>query len=143
MADIFTRVKRSAVMSRIRSHGNKSTEASLAKLFRSQKICGWRRQMEIRGGQKTKFRVKPDFVFGKQKLAVFVDGCFWHGCPRHGHQPRDNRKFWKNKFARNQARDRFVNRTLRRLGWRIIRIWECSLKRHPETCIKRLQRALK
>lgn len=143
MADIFSRVKRSAVMSRIRSHGNESTENSLAKLFRRHQINGWRRQMEVRSGNfETKFKVKPDFIFWKRKLAVFVDGCFWHSCPTHGHQPEGNRKFWKSKFARNQARDRFVNRKLRNLGWRVIRIWECRLRKNPQSCVNRILRAL-
>ena len=86
------------------------------------------------------FRVRPDFIFPKLRLAVFVDGCFWHGCPRHATQPKSNRAFWKNKFARNLARDKLVNRTLRREGWRVIRIWECALKKNPLNCLRRIQR---
>jgi DNA mismatch endonuclease (patch repair protein) len=78
------------------------------------------------------FRVKPDFVFRSQRLAVFVDGCFWHGCPVHGTQPRHNAKFWRDKIARNRTRDRLVTRTLRARGWRVIRIWEHELKRRNE-----------
>jgi len=93
MADVFSKAKRSFVMSRIRSRGNKDTELALAKLFRRNKITGWRRQVQIvtsprpsphssdKRGEGVK--VRPDFIFPKLKLAVFVDGCFWHGCPRH------------------------------------------------------------
>ena len=77
----------------------------------------------------TGFRVRPDFVFRPARLAVFVDGCFWHGCPQHGTQPKGNAAFWKVKFARNQARDRRVNRALRRAGWHVLRIWEHALRR--------------
>jgi len=158
MADIFTKAKRSFVMSRIRSRGNKDTELALAKLFRRHKIIGWRRQVELRiangelrtGGKKIRnskfevpnFKVRPDFVFRKERLAVFVDGCFWHGCPKHGTQPKGNRAFWKNKFARNRARDVLVNKTLRRAGWRVMRIWECALKRHPLNCVRRIQQGV-
>ncbi len=133
--DVFAKAKRSEVMSRIRGRGNKDTELALAKLFRTQRITGWRRNQRIFG--------KPDFIFPKLKLAVFVDGCFWHGCPKHGTQPKGNRSFWKKKFARNKARDRIVNRTLRQHGWKVLRIWQHELARKNETrLLQRIQRAL-
>jgi DNA mismatch endonuclease, patch repair protein len=132
MSDVFTKAKRSEIMSRIRGHGNKDTEVALAKLFRRNKIIGWRRNQKIFG--------KPDFVFSRFKLAVFVDGCFWHGCPRHGTQPVGNRSFWKRKFARNRARDLLVTRTLRSQGWQVLRIWEHELARRKETqLLRRIQ----
>ena len=121
MADVFTKAKRSAVMALIRSRGNKATELRMIALFREHGIAGWRRNARVFG--------KPDFVFRVAKVAVFVDGCFWHGCPRHGTMPRNNRAFWKAKFARNAARDRDVTRTLRKAGWRVLRVWECALTR--------------
>jgi len=158
MADVFTKSKRSDVMSRIRSRGNKDTELALARLLRQNKITGWRRHFEIRGRaallrgpniraaqqrRPTKpFRVRPDFVFLKPRVAVFVDGCFWHGCPKHATQPANNRAFWKNKLARNKVRDRFVTRTLRAQGWRVLRIWEHELSRKNEAQLAgRIQRA--
>ena len=129
MADVFSIRKRSEVMSRIRSRGNKDTELALADLFRRHRITGWRRHQSIFG--------KPDFAFPKVKVAVFVDGCFWHGCPIHGTQPRSNCSFWKKKFARNQARARHVNRTLRIAGWRVLRIWEHELARKNEVRLLR------
>ena len=72
---------------------------------------------------------KPDFVFSKLKTAVFVDGCFWHGCPRHATKPKTRAAFWAAKLNGNRARDRKVNRLLRAKGWRVIRIWEHELKR--------------
>src|SRR5260370_40964884 len=80
MPDVSTRATRSEVMSRIRGHGNKDTELAVAKLFRAHRITDWRRNQKIFG--------KPDFVFSKLKLAVFVDGCFWHGCPKHATKPK-------------------------------------------------------
>ena len=141
MSDVFSKAKRSAVMSQIRSRGNKATELALAKFFRRHKITGWRRNQKVFG--------KPDFVFSKLKLAVFVDGCFWHGCPKHGTQPKGNRAFWKKKFARNIARDRLVNRALRRANWRVLRIWEHTLrwatkkKTNEARLLRRIQKALK
>jgi DNA mismatch endonuclease, patch repair protein len=175
--DVFTKARRSAVMSRIRSAGNKDTELRLIAIFRTQGITGWRRSVTLRvpGGEahaktprrkaalsdrKTetmawrlralargeslrRFSVRPDFVFRALKLAVFVDGCFWHGCPRHGTQPKGNAAFWRRKLAANRARDRLVNRTLRAHGWRVLRIWEHELTRRNEPrCRARLRRAL-
>jgi DNA mismatch endonuclease (patch repair protein) len=89
-------------------------------------------------------RVKVDFVFRQVRLALFVDGCFWHGCPRHATKPANNRAFWKKKLAGNKTCDRLVNRTLRRAGWRVIRIWECELTRKNEArLVKRLKSFLK
>ena len=75
-----------------------------------------------------RFQVRPDFVFARQRVAVFVDGCFWHGCRWHGTRPQGNAAFWAKKLAGNQARDRRVNRVLRRHGWRVLRIWEHGLR---------------
>ena len=133
MPDIFTKSKRSEVMSRIRGCGNKETELALILVFRANRITGWRRYQPV--------FVKPDFVFPQWKLAVFVDGCFWHGCPKHGTRPKSNRKFWDEKIARNRQRDREVNRKLRKHGWRILRIWEHALRK-PAQVVRRVARAL-
>ncbi|MDQ6773384.1 MAG: very short patch repair endonuclease [Candidatus Dormibacteraeota bacterium] len=68
--------------------------------------------------------VRPDIVFTRQRVAVFVDGCFWHGCPDHGTSPRHNPEYWTSKMQRNRARDAKVNRALSESGWRVLRIWE-------------------
>ena len=134
MADVFGKAKRSAVMSRIRGSGNKETELALAKLFRRAGISGWRRQQKVLG--------KPDFVFHRANVAVFVDGCFWHCCPKHSNMPANNRSFWRKKLRSNRARDVFVNRQLRKQGWRVVRIWEHDLVKNPQGCIRRIHRAL-
>lgn len=121
-------------MSLIRGKGNKQTEQSLLRLFRRNKITGWRRHLPILG--------KPDFAFPKAKLVVFVDGCFWHGCPKCYRRPKTNRKFWDKKRTDNMARDKRVNRELRQRGWRVIRIWQHSLKKSPDACLNRIRRAL-
>lgn len=145
MPDVFNQAKRSDVMSRIRSRGNKATELALVKLFRAHGITGWRRQQEVRIQKPgvRRFKVRPDFVFRKVRLALFVDGCFWHGCPKHATQPRSNAAFWRKKFAANQARDRLVNRALRRSGWHVLRIWEHELARKNKArLLRRIQRVL-
>lgn len=132
MPDVFTKAKRSDVMSRIRSRGNKDTELELIKILRTQHITGWRRHAPVFG--------KPDFVFPKHRVAVFVDGCFWHGCPQHSTKPKSNAAFWQKKLAANKARDLLVNRTLRKDGWLVLRFWEHELRpNHRERCLKRLR----
>ena len=132
MADIYTRAQRSALMARIRSRDNASTEAALARVFRAAGLRGWR-----------PFRARPDFVFRARRVAVFVDGCFWHGCPRHGGRPSGNRAFWLRKFAANRARDRRDTRNLRGAGWTVLRLWEHALRaRARAALLRRLRRVL-
>jgi DNA mismatch endonuclease, patch repair protein len=137
MADVFTRQKRSAVMSRIRGHGNKNTELRMIILFRTHRLTGWRRGRKLFG--------KPDFVFPTQRVALFVDGCFWHrhtGC-KFSYTPKSRIEFWLPKFQRNVARDRLVTRELRQAGWRVVRIWECDLIASRQArVIRRLRVAL-
>ena len=135
MPDVFTKAKRSEVMSRIRGRGNKDTEQALAQLFRAHRITGWRRNQPVFG--------KPDFIFPRLRLAVFVDGCFWHGCPNHATKPAGNAAFWRRKFSRNKRRDALVTRTLRRAGWRVLRIWEHELlKKKQGRLVRRLSAAI-
>lgn len=65
-----------------------------------------------------------DIAFTRARVAVFVDGCFWHGCPQHGTQPRANYAWWRTKLAANEVRDRDTDRLLNETGWRVVRIWE-------------------
>jgi DNA mismatch endonuclease (patch repair protein) len=133
MPDNVTQARRSQIMAAVRSEGNKGTELKLAALFRANGITGWRRQQALPG--------KPDFVFWRQRLAVFVDGCFWHGCPKHLRLPATHARYWRNKIARNRARDKAVARLLRQRGWRVARAWEHALRR-PAPFLRRLQRQL-
>lgn len=120
MADIWSVEKRSQIMSQIRGKGNKSTELVLVKLFREYRITGWRRHLPLPG--------KPDFCFVRQKVAVFVDGCFWHGCPKCYTRPKTNRQFWDEKRMANQERDKRVGRELKARGFMVIRVFEHELK---------------
>ena len=134
MPDVFTKAKRSEVMSRIRGRGNKETELALAKLFRAHGITGWRRHPPLFG--------KPDFIFRRERIVIFVDGCFWHGCPKHSNVPQNNRLFWEEKLAGNKLRDRLVTKTLRQQGWRVLRIWEHDLSKNPTACIGKIKALL-
>jgi len=69
-------------------------------------------------------RVRPDFVFARQRVAVFVDGCFWHCCPEHGQTPKANAGYWRPKLDRNRRRDRDVTLALKSDGWIVVRVWE-------------------
>lgn len=135
MADVFSKDKRSEIMARVRGSGNKATELALISAFRLHGLTGWRRHAKVFG--------KPDFVFPQERVAVFVDGCFWHGCPKHGTAPVSNAEFWNKKLARNKSRDRLVTQTLRAREWNVIRIWQHALSRDRQArTIERIQRAL-
>jgi len=131
----FGGLSRSALMSRVRSKGNATTELKLRALLRLARLHGWRRNYPLLGN--------PDFVFRRQKLAVFVDGCFWHGhgCGRNL-KPKRNAALWQQKIDGNQGRDRRNTRTLQAAGWRVVRIWECALAKGPAACLRRIERAL-
>ena len=133
MADTFNKAKRSQIMAAVRSNGNKATEIKLMQILREHRITGWRRKRQLLG--------KPDFVFPTFKLAVFVDGCFWHGCRKHLRMPSANRPYWLRKIQRNQTRDRATVRALRDSGWRVLRIWEHEL-RFAQRVVWRLTKAL-
>ena len=135
MVDTISKKKRSDVMSRIRGKHNERTELALMELMRASAVSGWRRHLRITG--------TPDFSFPRQRVAIFVDGCFWHGCPKCYRRPKSNRRFWDTKIATNKRRDRRVSRELKAAGWKVIRIWEHSLAKQPVRCIKRIQKALR
>jgi DNA mismatch endonuclease (patch repair protein) len=137
MADVFTKSKRSEVMSRIRGSGNRDTELRMIALLRASGIRGWRRDQKLFG--------KPDFVFRRERVVVFVDGCFWHGCPKpkHAPLPKNRSDWWEAKLGRNKERDQLVTRTLRNAAWRVIRVWECDLStKRQHYPIKRIRTAL-
>lgn len=120
MADVFDKEKRSNIMQRVRSKGNKSTELKLIEVFREMGITGWKRNYPVKG--------HPDFVFLKKKIAVFVDGCFWHGHDCRNTRPADNQEYWQKKRERNIRHDKEVTNLFESRGWRVLRIWECELK---------------
>ncbi len=133
MPDVFSPSVRSRVMAAIRSRGNANTELRLAKIFRKNRIKGWRRGQKIFGN--------PDFIFRKIRLAIFVDGCFWHGCPAHGRRPGSNQDYWLPKLERTIMRDKLNTLRLRKEGWTVLRFWEHEL-RSETAVIARYNRAV-
>jgi DNA mismatch endonuclease (patch repair protein) len=131
--DTVSPKQRSQIMARVRSTGNKSTESAVINVFRAHHILGWRRQYRTTG--------TPDFGFPRHKIAVFVDGCFWHGCKQHCRMPSANRKYWNLKIARNIQHDALVVRTLRKRKWIVIRIWEHEL--HGGAALARKMKRIK
>jgi DNA mismatch endonuclease (patch repair protein) len=141
VTDIFTVEKRSEIMSRIKSSGT-SPEEKLSQLLRN--LLGRRRRIER---NVRTLPGQPDIVVPSLRLAVFVDGCFYHGCPKHGHNPKTNKSYWIPKLARNRARDKANRRALRGLGFSVWKIWEHSLKggrldHLSRSLIRRLERRI-
>lgn len=120
MTDMFTPEERSRIMARIHSRGNSATELRFVRLLRRFQIKGWRRGSKLPG--------RPDFVFHRHRVAVFIDGDFWHGNPRCFRVPKSNVEYWTSKILGNRRRDRAVNRTLAARGWRVVRLWQSSLQ---------------
>lgn len=133
MADMFSQKKRSLIMASIRSRGNLTTESVFITAVKRARVTGWRRHLPIDG--------KPDFCFPTQRVAVFIDGCFWHCCPKHGTNPKSNTSYWGEKLRKNRLRDQRVRRLLNKKGWKVLRFWEHGLD--EERIISRLRRALK
>lgn len=136
MPDVFSIEKRSAVMRSVRSRGNKSTELKMIELFNELGITGWRRGYPVKG--------HPDFVFPKKRIAIFVDGCFWHGHDCRNTRPHENEEYWSSKRERNMAHDREITATFEKRGWTVLRIWECELKKkNLASLIERITTAMK
>jgi DNA mismatch endonuclease (patch repair protein) len=122
MADIISPQARSALMAKVRSAGNKSTEKRVEAALRKAGVKGWKKHPKNIAG-------RPDFYFSKAKLVVFVDGCFWHSCPRCGRLPASNVSYWITKIDSNRRRDNRIQRQLRRRGFHVIRVWEHEVRR--------------
>ncbi len=118
--DTLSKADRSRRMALIKSAGNKSTEIAIIKQFRAMGVNGWRRNYKLSG--------RPDFVFPRLHLVIFIDGCFWHGCEKHRRIPKDNAIYWTTKILRNKKRDKDITRLFRKRGWRVLRIWEHEIE---------------
>lgn len=125
MVDVHTKKQRSYNMSKIKCRDTKP-EVLLRKLLYADGARGYRVNYRLKG--------KPDVVFPKQKIAVFVDGCFWHKCPRCFQRPATNKTFWLDKINSNVKRDREINSTLNKSGWKVMRFWEHDIRKNPEKC---------
>ena len=129
MSDVFNNEKRSEIMKHVRSKNNKSTELKLIQIFDENHIVGWRRNYPVKG--------HPDFVFLDKKIAIFVDGCFWHGHDCRNTRPSDNAEYWQKKRERNIKHDKEVTALFEQRDWTVIRIWECELKKKNRDILSR------
>lgn len=125
--------KRSYVMAQIRKTNTK-LEKNLASLLQGVGVTSYLRYPRDLPGS-------PDFVFVPERLVVFLDSCFWHGCPKHLRMPKSNLAYWQGKIETNRKRDRRQTKQLEEKGWRVLRIWEHELKT-PESMIRKVRRAL-
>ena len=121
MSDVFSKVNRSQVMKAVKSKNTKTTEMKMIQIYKEQGIKGWRRTYPLIG--------KPDFVFPRKRIIVFVDGCFWHGHDCRNVTPSANADFWNAKRLYNKEHDFLITETLQQKNWTVIRIWECELKK--------------
>jgi DNA mismatch endonuclease (patch repair protein) len=132
MSYVFaTTTSRSRNMRAIKANSNATTELRLRAHLIRNRVAGWKVRAKAVPGC-------PDFFFPNERIAVFVDGCFWHGCPKCGHTPKSNRTYWSKKLARNQQRDAQIRRKLRSSGIKVLRLWECQLRDDPSSCLERL-----
>ena len=141
------------VPQRVSNHPGSSSAGVSARMSRARRRdtapeLALRRELHARGlryrvaypvpGQR---RRTIDIAFTRAKVAVFVDGCFWHGCPDHGTKPRSNSAWWQEKLASNAARDADTDRVLTELGWQVVRVWEHDADRGAadlvEDCVRR------
>ena len=127
--DNVTKEKRSKIMSSIRGKNTKP-EMTLRKIL-------WARGFRYRIHDKTVFG-KPDISNKSKKLAIFVDGCFWHGCSRCYKEPSTNREFWRNKISNNKKRRVKVKKELRKENWNVIEIWEHEIVKNPNTILEKM-----
>ena len=133
MTDVLTPEQRKKNMSRIRGK-NTSPELKLRKMLWESGIRGYRVHYKLPG--------KPDIVFTRKKVVVFVDGCFWHKCPVCFRPPETNAEFWNDKLQKNVERDLKVTKELEDLGWTVLRFWEHEVKKTPEDVVARILLAL-
>jgi DNA mismatch endonuclease (patch repair protein) len=132
MTDVLTPEQRTRCMSRVKGK-NTGPELKLRKLL-------WSMGLRYRLG--SKLPGKPDLVFVTAKVAIFIDGCFWHGCLTHGEIPRTNKAFWTEKIHKNKVRDQQVNLQLVALGWTVVRCWEHEIKCDIGSCLRKITTAL-
>jgi DNA mismatch endonuclease, patch repair protein len=133
--DVHNKQTRSYNMSRIRSRDTQP-EMRLRRMLWARGVRGYRLHRNLPG--------KPDIVFGRAKVVIFIDGCFWHGCPScgDGRAPSSNKPYWSAKRKMNQERDQRRTRELEAMGWTVLRLWEHEVMKQPEVCAMRIEALL-
>jgi DNA mismatch endonuclease (patch repair protein) len=122
---------RSRAMRAVRSRNNRSTEIPLKMALVRAGLSGWNLHGRSVVGC-------PDFLFQKKRIALFVDGCFWHGCPKCGHLPSTNAQYWAMKIKLNKKRDRRTTRALRADGYQVLRVWEHEITSNVDRCLDKV-----
>lgn len=135
LLDRFDKVTRSRVMRRSRSTGTRTTEWKFRSLLMRSGVGGWTL------GHRSGLAGSPDIIFPRARVAIFLDGCFWHGCRRCRSIPATNRTFWTDKIQGNRRRDKKVARILRNKGWKVVRIWEHQLRTKAGEVLRRVPNA--
>jgi len=130
MTDTVSKKKRSEIMSKVKSKDSK-IEVNFRKAI-------WKAGFRYRKNS-TKYFGKPDMVLPKYKTAIFIDSCFWHGCKRHCRLPAARKKYWTTKIERNKERDKEVNRYYKKIGWKVIRVWEHEIKKKTDAVIRKIK----
>ena len=133
MADIFTKKKRSEIMSMV-----KNKDSKIEVKFRE---ALWKVGFRYRKNA-TKYFGKPDLIFKKRKIVIFIDSCFWHGCKKHGSMPKTRKVFWEAKIENNKQRDKDVSDHYKKLRWKVFRVWEHDIKKDRQKIIDRIKSEL-
>jgi len=133
MTDVLTKEQRKLNMSRIRGK-NTSPELKIRKMLYARGLRGYRVHYDLPG--------KPDIVFTKKRIAIFIDGCYWHKCPLCFREPQTNHEFWMDKINSNVKRDKEVNIMLKSDGWQVLRFWEHQVRKEPEIVINKIAEVL-
>ena len=129
--DNVSKRKRSNIMKTVRAKDTK-LEKRFRKALRALKQKFTTNDKHLTG--------KPDIVFSKQKIVIFIDSCFWHGCPLHCRKPKSNKSYWHSKILRNKKRDKSVSKQLKRRGWKVLRFWEHSINSDLKGCVNKVLR---
>src|SRR5512136_593279 len=133
MSDVLTQEQRKFNMSKIKGK-NTGPEVKLRKLLSAAGIRGYRIHYKLKG--------KPDIVFTKKKIAIFIDGCFWHKCPECFQEPETRKEFWMKKIGSNVEQDMKNTRKLQDDGWTVLRFWEHEIRKTPENAVEKILQTL-
>ena len=129
--DTFSKTQRSKIMAKVRSRGNRSTEQRLRIALMRARLRSWKLNAKSLPGS-------PDIAFPQSKTAIFIDGCFWHGCLKCYRRPQTSQSYWDAKVQRNKTRDKRNRKILKQMGWQTIRIWEHQLKADLKKCVEKI-----
>jgi len=132
--DAFDKEKRSQIMRAVKSKGTRLEQ----RVFKALRKRGLKFRTNV-----ANLPGKPDIAIKKYKIVIFLDSCFWHGCPLHCRMPKSNVEYWQKKIERNKRRDALITENYKKMGWNVLRIWEHELKENFEKTIDKIERFIK